>query len=78
MGNDRNTDKPEITLRSLRDAMNLKQADVAAAIGVHENTIRAWERRTKIAAADKFWLLAQLYKVDLETLNEKLQRSPDS
>ena len=55
-------------LKELRTAHNMKQADVAAYIGVHQQTYSMYERGNRLPASDKLYKLASLYGLSTDDL----------
>lgn len=55
-------------LKSARNAAGLTQAGVAAEFAMTPQAVSQWERGEAVPEADKFPVLAQLYRVDLKWL----------
>ena len=62
-------DKPEqITMRTARAMNNMTLKDASEKLGVHENTLRNWEKDSTNIPAEKIRRIIDLYGVSFEHL----------
>lgn len=60
-------------LRRLRAERNLRQADVASAIGVSPQAVSLWEQGKAQPTTDKLWALADYYSVSVAEVMGKVE-----
>ncbi len=62
------THQPKQTIRQLRQARDWPQLDLALRLGVHPNTIAAWEHGRTIPSPSHQQRLANLFGVPVEAI----------
>ena len=59
----------KISLRALRVNQNMRQSDLAAAVGVSLSTIKNWETGKSFPAQPKIDKLCEIFGVPYDTIN---------
>ena len=60
-------------IRQLRDERNLKQTDLAKALGVDSNTVSKWELGTQNPSPENTAMLAEMFDVPLAYPGQQLR-----
>lgn len=61
----------KFTLKMLRVSKNLRQKDVALALGVNRKTISAWEQGTSFPTVDKIDTICEFFGVSCNDIKWK-------
>lgn len=64
-------------IKTRRKQLDLTQAELAAALGVHRDTVQGWEKgRIKLTEPRSFWLDAEMAKLKRKPGRPKKSKAP--